>query len=164
MISSAVPPLHAAPLLLSEILGPAIAGFSSSVRPPALARGVPEWYVIVAVLDGCRESSSDGAPEEDSGALRGDRGLHRDAVRVEHVLRLLGLLPQLRQRLPDVVDALQRVVRAFHPLRLAHQHRVEADLLPGLHVAYAVVEENLQGNQQSGKLSSGTGSSRKKKW
>jgi hypothetical protein len=89
-----------------------------------------------------------------SGVLRGDRGLHRNAFGVEHVLRLLGLLPQLRQRFPDVVDALQRVVRAFHPLRFAHQHRVEANLLPGLDVAYAVVEEDLQEINQV-KLSSG---------
>jgi hypothetical protein len=91
---------------------------------------------------GRRETSADGAP---GGILRRDGGLDRHAVGVEHVLRLLGLLPQLRQRLPDVVDALQRVVRALHPLRLAHQHRVEADLLPGLDVAHAVVEEDLRG-------------------
>jgi hypothetical protein len=77
--------------------------------------------------------------------LRGHRCLDGDAVGVdEHVLRLLGLLPQLRQRLPDVVDALQRVVRALHPLRRAHQHRVEPDPLPRLDVPHAVVEENLK--------------------
>ena len=92
---------------------------------------------------GRRETSADdGAPGD---FLRRDGGLDGHAVGVEHVLRLLGLLPQLRQRLPDVVDALQRVVRALHTLRLAHQHRVEADLLPGQDVAHAVVEEDLQG-------------------
>jgi hypothetical protein len=78
------------------------------------------------------------------GSLRGDRGLDRDALGgVEHILRLLGLLPQLRQRLPDVVDALQRVIRAIDTLRRAHQHRVQVDPLPSLDVAHAVVEENL---------------------
>jgi len=39
------------PFLLSEILSPAMAGFSSSVRPPALAGSGREWYAIVPVLD-----------------------------------------------------------------------------------------------------------------
>jgi hypothetical protein len=82
--------------------------------------------------------------------LRGDRGLDRDALGgVQHILRLLGFLPQLRQRLPDVVDALQRVVRALHTLRRAHQHGAQDDPLPGLDVAHAVLEENLQERNQA---------------
>ena len=76
-------------------------------------------------LAAARKRAPQNQKPREVGATRSceHRGLHGGGTEHRAYVLAVGLHPQLRQRLPDVVDALQRHVRARHQRRPPHLHR-----------------------------------------